>query len=91
MSGNFGYLGGETLKLNCGTIIETVDGSFLNHPIIRERIKHIEDMSVTFSNNNSHDNPKSSPSGISENKYFWEGKGVTYAHGICIKKYNENK
>ena len=56
--------------------------TFLNDPIISKRIERIRKRNVSNKNQEVLEDSK---------KYFIERKGITYASGICVKKYNENK
>ena len=74
-------------------VINPENHSFLNHPIIKERLKNIAKPNVGFlyTNESSKFSCNEKRMGISEDKYFRENIGVTYVSGISKKLYNENK
>ena len=66
-----------------GEPIEAVNGSFLHHPLIQERLNYFNyNKPLGFTNNFIIKNNEIK-------KYFKEMAGITYASGISIKKYKE--
>lgn len=81
----------KTIYLKCGTKVNAINNSFINHPIIRDRINHIIENGLPYSLDKRTGITKRQRIKVSENKYFHEAPLVQYASGICVKKYNENK
>lgn len=77
------------IKFAENAIAYAQNGTFLNDPIIKERIDYIRRCGTDSPSTHTHDNP--SLVGNSDSKYFKVASVVTYASGICVKKYNENK
>ena len=71
-------------RLGTKIVVDIENNTYLNNPIIKERVDYFQQRGAGYSRDDI---------GIGETngKYFVPNQGISYASGICVKLYDENK